>query len=307
MLYQGYLCQKIYLHLINIYKVSKKNLLANETFKIVTKEFFNDIAVWKAYIEFLFESQVDDPKIALDKSMQVLNKKQHLPMTLHYAGCLYKFGKCEEARNLFDEVLKSLPKRKDIWFVYCDKETKYGNVDKARKIYERMIEVDFKRNALKSVMKKYLTFEKENSANDAQFKKLLSGLLASQSDGENDVDSDDPANKVHCPKCGMSYAEFIENSVFGCPDCYDVFGPLISDTIRKIQGSDRHTGKKPLIYGNYDNSFAHLGDADDDSGMEISKEIDVLQKRLKEAVLLEDFDLAANLRDQISELKKGLE
>ena len=143
--------------------------------------------------------------------------------------------------------------------------------------------------------------------NDAQFKKLLSGLLASQSDGENDVDSNDPANKVHCPKCGMSYAEFIENSVFGCPDCYDVFGPLISDTIRKIQGSDRHTGKKPLIYGNYDNSFAHLGDADDDSGMEISKEIDVLQKRLKEAVLLEDFDLAANLRDQISELKKGLE
>ena len=83
--------------------------------------------------------------------------------------------------------------------------------------------------------------------NDAQFKKLLSGLLASQSDGENDVDSDDPANKVHCPKCGMSYAEFIENSVFGCPDCYDVFGPLISDTIRKIQGSDRKNITIPFI------------------------------------------------------------
>ena len=184
--------KKIYLHLINIYKVSKKNLLANETFKIVTKEFFNDIAVWKAYIEFLFESQVDDPKIALDKSMQVLNKKQHLPMTLHYAGCLYKFGKCEEARNLFDEVLKSLPKRKDIWFVYCDKETKYGNVDKARKIYERMIEVDFKRNALKSVMKKYLTFEKENSANDAQFKKAQSkAQKIIQERMEVDEDNDD--------------------------------------------------------------------------------------------------------------------
>ena len=70
--------------------------------------------------------------------------------------------------------------------------------------------------------------------NDLQFKKLLSGLFASQSEGEEEKDSD-PATRLQCPKCNMTYGEFISNSEFGCADCYDVFGPLIKDTIRKIQ------------------------------------------------------------------------
>ena len=32
----------------------------------------------------------------------------------------------------------------------------------------------------------------------------------------------------------------------GCPRCYEVFEPLIVQTVKKLQQSDRHVGKTPL-------------------------------------------------------------
>lgn len=131
--------------------------------------------------------------------------------------------------------------------------------------------------------------------------KLLSGILG----GEgllNNNEQKDPAVNIKCPNCGMTYGEFVSNSVFGCPECYDVFGPLISDKIKKIQGSDSHIGKKPMVYGetkpeNYDR-IMKLDDED-----EIQKEIDILSKKLKEAVEEEHYIDAAKYRDMIAELK----
>ena len=58
---------------------------------------------------------------------------------------------------MFDKILKNFPKRKDIWFIYIDKEIKYGkNVDKVRQIFDKMFEIKFKINDLKSIMKKFL-------------------------------------------------------------------------------------------------------------------------------------------------------
>ena len=163
--------KKVYSHLIVIYNSSKKYQMANEIYKILVKEYFNDVDIWKKYIDFAVETQIEDGKEVLGKAMQVLNKKNHLEVTMSYAMSLYKAKECEKARDVFDSILKSLPKRKDIWFVYCDKECKFGSVDKARKIYERMIEVPFKKNALKSVIKKYLEFEKDNMKSEKDFNK----------------------------------------------------------------------------------------------------------------------------------------
>ena len=51
-----------------------------------------------------------------------------------------------------------------------------------------------------------------------------------------------------CPTCGTTYEEFVKDSRFGCPDCYSVFDPLISDNIRHLQGSEKHVGKRPAGY-----------------------------------------------------------
>ena len=71
---------------------------------------------------------------------------------------------------MFDNILKNFPKRKDIWFVYIDKEIKFGkNFEKVRQIFDRMFEIKFKINDLKFIMKKFLEFEKNNCKNEKEF------------------------------------------------------------------------------------------------------------------------------------------
>ena len=133
-----------------------------------------------------------------------------------------------------------------------------------------------------------------------QFGKLLSGILVGQLfKGVKEIN---PAGNVQCPNCKMTYGEFVKNSSFGCPECYDVFGPLIADKIKKIQGSDSHVGKHPVLY----NKNIQVKPVENISTeQKLQDEIMFLSRRLKEAVAVEDFEEAARLRDLIAELKKG--
>lgn len=84
-------------------------------------------------------------------------------MEIFYAQLLYKYGYIEEGRNSFEIILKNNPKRSDIWIVYLDKEIKIvKNPEKIRHIFEKCLTIDFKIKVLKTIIKKYLEYEKEN-------------------------------------------------------------------------------------------------------------------------------------------------
>ena len=134
-----------------------------------------------------------------------------------------------------------------------------------------------------------------------QFGKLLSGILGGQNIFKGAKEAD-PAKSVQCPKCKMTYGEFIANSSFGCGECYDVFGPLITNNIKKIQGSDSHAGKRPMMHKN-EGGMDKVASIKVDAGRDINAEIEYYTRLLKEAVATEDFTEAARLRDLIAELK----
>ena len=71
--------------------------------------------------------------------------------------------------------------------------------------------------------------------------KLLSGLLGI--DDEED-EQEDKMSQVVCPTCGTSYEEFVNNSRFGCMDCYSVFDLLMSDKDvykrQLLEGKEQH-------------------------------------------------------------------
>ena len=211
-------CDKklLYNHIIQIYLDSKKYEEAGDIYKILIKDYFNDLEIWKKYIEFLFEvnylkddnnlnCEIIEPKEGLNKSMQVLSKKSHLDIMCWYGQLLYRFNKNEEARNIFDNILKNFPKRKDIWFVYIDKEIKFGrNIEKVRQIFDRMLEIKFKINDLKSIMKKFLEFEKNNCKNEKEFieaqektKNILEKRMTQIEDkNKNDNKEDDDNDEI---------------------------------------------------------------------------------------------------------------
>ncbi len=138
--------------------------------------------------------------------------------------------------------------------------------------------------------------------------KLLSGLLGIQHTEQRDERIAD----VACPSCGTSYAEFVEGSRFGCADCYSVFGPLLGENIRHLQGSERHVGKRPghVLRAEAVREAAETkASAGPDGGeplLALTKEeqIRLLQARLKDALRREDYEDAAELRDEIRSLKE---
>lgn len=142
--------------------------------------------------------------------------------------------------------------------------------------------------------------------------KLLSGLL-----GIGDVHEEEMGHQVLCPTCKTSYEEFIKDSRFGCPDCYSVFDLLISDNIKQLQGSDAHKGKHPRhnrqeaqnttsVDGGASENKTAGGELFAGAEPDVKEQIRILDARLQEALRREEYEIAAQCRDKIKELREGV-
>lgn len=96
---------------------------------------------------------------------------------------------------------------------------------------------------------------------------------------------------LKCDKCGLTYSEFAQGGRVGCDRCYDAFSVYLESLLKRIHGNNRHTGKIPRRMG---------GD------LRIKQEIKRARQKLEEAVLKEEFELAASLRDKIKALEENL-
>jgi len=93
---------------------------------------------------------------------------------------------------------------------------------------------------------------------------------------------------VKCPTCGYSQADFKKAGRFGCSECYLTFSDGLEGMLKTMHKGTRHTGKVPAAL--------------QQSRAEAQK-LKQLQKRLEKAVTEENFEEAAQLRDEIKRLK----
>jgi|ASRL01.1.fsa_nt_gi protein arginine kinase activator len=115
--------------------------------------------------------------------------------------------------------------------------------------------------------------------------KFMSGLLKNS----NDVSQQEIDQKLLCPKCHMTLDEFRRTSKLGCDQCYEAFKPYVNHVLKSVQGSYRHTGKKPLRMNQ-----SQLKD----------ERIDELNSQLKLALMQEDYLEAAKIRDELYKMKE---
>lgn len=92
-----------------------------------------------------------------------------------------------------------------------------------------------------------------------------------------------------CGFCGLSLSDFREMGRLGCPHCYATFDEQLRNLLRRIHGSVHHVGKVYL--------------PPDPSDEERSRRLEGLRRKLRRAVEAEDFEKAADLRDQIQALE----
>lgn len=144
----------------------------------------------------------------------------------------------------------------------------------------------------------YTSFQMEKPLMNSEL--TLGDLLSTLLDNYNLADKmktgDVRPNTPVCSFCGTSFDEFIHKGRFGCAHCYRSFNGHLGRTLKGIQGSDIHTGKRPRGLA--------VMNATGVSQKKALSEIEKLTIKLQEAIEKEEFEEAARLRDLIKQMKK---
>ncbi len=91
-----------------------------------------------------------------------------------------------------------------------------------------------------------------------------------------------------CTLCGSTLEDISKNGKVGCAKCYDIFGNEIDGTIKRIHGNVSHNGRVPKCLRNK---------------LDRTKKLESLKKELASAVEIQDFERAAELRDEIKQIE----
>ena len=87
-----------------------------------------------------------------------------------------------------------------------------------------------------------------------------------------------------CETCGKTFSEFKQSGLFGCAECYTQFEPYLAKLFKRVQGVTAHVSPELRL-------------PNDD--------VTSLEAELTDAVLSEDFERAATIRDRLVVLKGG--
>ncbi|MFS8639413.1 MAG: UvrB/UvrC motif-containing protein [Symbiobacteriaceae bacterium] len=91
-----------------------------------------------------------------------------------------------------------------------------------------------------------------------------------------------------CRHCGMTYSQFAQSGMLGCPRCYQELEQQLMPLIKRIQGTTTHSGKVPKRTGGLARK---------------RRDLKLLKAQLQRAVESERYEEAAKLRDQIRALE----
>ncbi|CAM3090120.1 UvrB/UvrC motif-containing protein [Paenibacillus sediminis] len=119
---------------------------------------------------------------------------------------------------------------------------------------------------------------------------LLSGLLDFDPTNKG-PNSAKAAPMIRCEECGMTYAQFSKIGRFGCSSCYKYFNGKLDPLLKRVHGNTVHVGKIPKRAGGH---------------IKVKRRIDDLKQELQYSIIQEEFEKAAQLRDQIRELEKEI-
>ena len=113
---------------------------------------------------------------------------------------------------------------------------------------------------------------------------LLLGLGASQ---EIEQAAAAEGGELKCPHCGFTQADLKKAGRLGCPECYGTFAEGLVGLLKTMHKGTRHVGKVPEALR---------------QTQDVKERVKQLQKKLAKAIEGEDFEQAAELRDELKRI-----
>lgn len=155
---------KVYLQGAKIHEESNHKEQAEKLYKILVRKFSKEPEAWQALGLFYFkQNDLKEARFTLQRSIQNLDKKQHLEITTKFAQFEFKHGEAERGKTLFETIVGNYPRRVDLWNVYVDLLIKHNEKASARAVFERMIQLNLQPKRMKSLFKKYIEFEEQEN------------------------------------------------------------------------------------------------------------------------------------------------
>lgn len=120
------------------------------------------------------------------------------------------------------------------------------------------------------------------SAGDLPLTEILEQMGARQA-------PDTATHTAACSFCAMELSDFKKTGRLGCPQCYVALESHLRGLLRRLHGDTQHVGKVYL--------------PPDPTESQRLERLSGLQRKLDRAVASEDFERAAQIRDQIRALE----
>src|SRR5438874_4869762 len=115
---------------------------------------------------------------------------------------------------------------------------------------------------------------------------LLLGLGAAQ-----EMEKSSGGSELKCPHCGFTQADFKKAGRLGCSECYVTFAEGLEGLLKSMHKGTKHIGKVPQSL---------------QQSRDLSEKLKTLQKKLDKAVADEDFEQAAQVRDEMKSTRDKL-
>ena len=123
-------------------------------------------------------------------------------------------------------------------------------------------------------------------SNDQSIQQLLNALF---NHSPSHIQSQFNLSKT-CSRCGLSLQQIVHNGKFGCSECFKIFNQEIIHIAQRVQhGADEHIGYVS------DNASEKI---------QLKQRISDLQQKMEDAAKEQAFELAADYRDQLKEMKE---
>jgi len=153
--------KRVYVKMVDIHTRATDWETVEELYKSMVKKFKRSPDVWVQYGAFkIGQSKTDEAKGVLERSFIALEKSKHVSVIAKFAEAEFKTGSAERGRTYFEGILENAPKRVDIWSVYLDMETKIGDAERIRRLYDRATSLSLSTKKMKHLFTRYLGFEK---------------------------------------------------------------------------------------------------------------------------------------------------
>jgi rRNA biogenesis protein RRP5 len=132
-----------------------------QALKAMCKKFPGSAKVWLRLIESsLAAGEGDGARRGLERALAALPRRKHVKVITQAALLEFRIGEAERGRSVFESLLKSYPKRLDLWGLYLDQEVKAGDAGRTRALFERATGLALPPKKMKSLFRRYLEYEK---------------------------------------------------------------------------------------------------------------------------------------------------